>query len=694
MTSAKLDEILGKIIDISFHLLFFATPLIVIPITSELFEFNKIVFVYFLALIIIIAWSIKSINAKKFIFSRTILTIPLLFFLATQFLSTILSIDTRTSFLGYYSRFNGGFLSTLSFTLLFFAFTSLSTYKKAKKYLISLLASSILVCFYAILQHFGIDKDIWVQDVEERVFSTFGQPNWLAAWLGMLIPLAISYPLINRRDNKINPTTIAVSLFITTLCFVSFLFTKSKSGLLGLVFGLTIYLSLMTFFTQSSKKLTKKLLTILVFPLSTIFFLTFIIGTPYTPKLQNLINGNTKPHSKEDTTIPVLERGGTDSGEIRKLVWEGAINIFKKYPITGSGVETFAFSFNMEKPIKHNLTSEWDFIYNKAHNEYLNYLANTGILGTVAYLVFLGFCTFLFLDQILKQKKKKDLTKFTITTSLCSGFASLLVSNFFGFSVVGTSLLLFLFPGFVLVMANNPNEIKNKKDKDVNLIPLTILVLVFIILSYSLGRYWYADYLFNKGKTQMGQQDFPQARLNLYQATQLSKGEANYWNALSESAVGIALIYLQANDMDSAEKFAQSSLLESDMAISLSPKNAQFIRNKASNQIKLSLVDQKYQKMTEETIKKAIEVSPHDPKLYYNLGLNQLRLGKADEAKESFEKSIQLKENYKDPRLALGITFSGEKKYDEAREQFEYILTNIDSKDELTIKEYDKIKTP
>jgi len=81
------------------------------------------------------------------------------------------------------------------------------------------------------------------------------------------------------------------------------------------------------------------------------------------------------------------QAGGTESGEIRKLVWKGAINIWKDYPLTGSGPETFALLFPKYKPPEHNLTSEWDFVYNKAHNEYLNYLATTGLLGTLFYLI-------------------------------------------------------------------------------------------------------------------------------------------------------------------------------------------------------------------------------------------------------------------------------------------------------------------
>jgi len=48
-----------------FACLFFLTPLLVIPVTSELFEFNKITLIYFLATIIVASWVGKWLSAKK-----------------------------------------------------------------------------------------------------------------------------------------------------------------------------------------------------------------------------------------------------------------------------------------------------------------------------------------------------------------------------------------------------------------------------------------------------------------------------------------------------------------------------------------------------------------------------------------------------------------------------------------------------
>ncbi|MBI2022770.1 hypothetical protein HYS97_02895, partial [Candidatus Daviesbacteria bacterium] len=181
-----------KILRWSFYLLFFLTPLIFTPLNNELFEYNKMMFVYLLTSIITITWLIKMIQEKTLLIKRTPLDIPLMLFLASQILSTIFSIDTHTSIWGYYSRSNGGLLSIISYILLYYAFVSNFDKEQVIRFIKATLFGGLLVALYAIPEHFGVSPscviltqqlraDCWVQDVQSRVFATLGQPNWLAA---------------------------------------------------------------------------------------------------------------------------------------------------------------------------------------------------------------------------------------------------------------------------------------------------------------------------------------------------------------------------------------------------------------------------------------------------------------------------------------------------------------------------------
>ena len=146
-----------RLLDWSFKLLLALVPFLFYAGNYELFEFNKMIAVYALTIVIVALWIWRMIALKKIIFTRTFLDIPLLAFLASQILSTIFSIDRHVSLWGYYSRFNGGLISTISYILLYWAYVSnvpdLASVKKHLKYL---LVSGLIISLYGIFEHFGV----------------------------------------------------------------------------------------------------------------------------------------------------------------------------------------------------------------------------------------------------------------------------------------------------------------------------------------------------------------------------------------------------------------------------------------------------------------------------------------------------------------------------------------------------------
>lgn len=651
---------LDIIIFFLFRVLVFFVPIVLYRYTSELFEFNKIILVYVLAVVIGVSWATKMLLQRKIIFRRTILDIPLALFLLSQFISSVVSFDLRTSFLGYYSRFNGGFIPTLSFAVLYWAWVANMDAKKTLSAIKFLLVSAFLVSVYGILEHFGIDKDVWVQDVTQRVFSTLGQPNWLAAWLVALIPVTWALSLDAKKGLKDKKFWLW-GLF-SLVFFVTILFTKSRSGLLGFaVAGATFW-----GFTFS-KKIRNKFLALG----SILIIVALIVGTPWSPSLIKVAIGQKLPQYTL-TGGTALEGGGTESGTIRKIVWKGAIEVWKHYPVIGTGVETFAYSFYNFRPIEHNLVSEWDFLYNKAHNEYLNILANSGLLGLAAYLGLVVFS----LKLLFKSKSKLNI-------AFLAGYSSLLVTNFFGFSVVPTSLLFSIFPAFAFSLANNhfPQGAQPKKLDGKQKVLVGVLILVGSWLLIVIGRYWYADVLFARGKAFNDAGRFVEARTQLIRAVSISRSEAIFWDEVSQSSSGIALALWETEDKEMAKTFAENAIKESQKASALSPKNVNLLRNRASAYIKLAGIDNSYLGRAVETIREAIVLAPTDAKLYYNLGLTYLRMGERDRALETFERTIAMKPNYRDARLAYALVLVDKGQKQKAIEELNYILNRIDPKD-------------
>ncbi len=580
--------------------------------------------------------------------------IPLALYLFILLLSLLFSIDSRTSWLGYYSRFNGGLVSQICYALLYWAFVSNMTAKQSLFAIRYSLFAATIASLLAVLEHFGIFttckllgfnlyESCWVQDVQNRVFSTLGQPNWLAALIVALLPMTW---LLMLTVKKIDAKYLSFT-FLSFIFFITLLFTKSRSGLLA--FGVEAIIFWGLVFWQTKLKYSKKFLTI--FFSSLILFIFF--NSPLT----------TLDSTQKISTGTTLETGGTESGVIRKYVWIGAINVFKNYPILGSGPETFAYVFPKFKPIEHNLTSEWDYIYNKAHNEYLNYLANTGLLGLLSYLFIIGSILKLFIQKLSITNYKLQITnnlEFRIyNLALMSGFASILITNFFGFSVVTTSLLFFLFPALAVVSSTQNVEWQKTNRLTIYQILATIVVLLTTYyLLHTTYYYWRADIHYNKAKNNGGEQE-------INEALKISPNEPLY----------IAELAFINQDANLAAK-----------ALDLNPYD-QNIRNiLISTLIKNASAEANYLLIAEKIAEEGTLVAPQNPKIFYQLALLNLKNNKIQESLKNFDRAIKLKPNYKEAYFAKGLTLIDLKRYGEAITALQYILDKIDPNDDLTKK--------
>ncbi len=685
----KFMKILRKIITTSFYLLFFLIPLAMTPWNYELFEFNKIILVYLFTTIILISWLLRMVLEKKFVFQKTFWDIPLLIFFGSQIIATILSIDLHTSIWGYYSRFNGGLLSTISYLILYWAFVSNINKNEAIKGIKYLLFSALLVSLYGIAEHFGIDARFWVQDVQNRVFSTLGQPNWLAAWLVTLLTISLAFflnkenPLLfDIKNKKITKIFSLVLLFIFYLCL---LYTKSRSGFLGFVTTYTVFWAGIFFLNKEKiKRILKSFGAITGF----LLIITIIVGTPWTPQLKSFFvkQTQTEPVKQENQ----IQTGGTESGEIRKIVWKGALNLWKNHPVFGTGVETFAYSYYWYRLREHNDVSEWDFLYNKAHNEYLNFGATSGTIGLLSYLALTVTFILWSLKQIIKKKKKTILN-----IALLSGFTSILVTNFFGFSVTAVSFLFFLLPAlsFINLYEKDNEKIKNhSKLGNIQYIGILALLAVFAILVSSIIRYWYADNRFALGERFDKAGYTTQSFEKLEKAINIRPNEPTYLDQLSIVSANLAVQAAKQEKATLSSQLIDTAINASSKALAISPYNINFWKNRTRVFYKLSEINEDYNNQAITALIQASKLSPTDAKVQYNIAILYSKFGQQETAIETLEKTIELKPNYDQARYALALFYEGKGEIEKAQEQLRYILEKINPDHEMAIEKLKNLK--
>jgi putative inorganic carbon (HCO3(-)) transporter len=603
------DRTLRNLISNSYILFLFILPFIFYTKTNEVFEFNKIIALYFFTVFVIYLWTLRMIIGKKIIFKGTLLTIPLFIFVLSNILSTLVSIDVITSIFGYYTRFNGGLVSVICYALIYFCFVSNFDYKKIKNLFILLIYSAVIISFWAILEHFGhspscilikgnFSANCWKQDVVTRVFATLGQPNWLAAYLVSVIPLSIYFYVKKQK---------LFWLGVYILIFSALLYTKSRSATLAFII-IFIYL----LFTQL--KYYKIFIKLVIF---TACF-TVLIGTPWNKGLTE-INNSYIAESNADENLVI-----TPSSDIRKLVWKGAVGVWREHPLLGSGVETFGFSYFTKRPVEHNLTSEWNFSYNKAHNEYLNYLANNGIIGLISYLIVIG-CSFLIIHKSTREYKNY----------IEASYISILITNFFGFSVVNISVLFILLPAFAIRNAFGKTENFRLKFN----YKLVIATIIIILINYLILRYYLADIYFEKAQREMSNGEFLSAEFNYKKAVKLNPIEPTYKLDLAQNNAFIILETQDQNLINQTDYLLQR-------VIKQHANNLNVLKLTANVYSDLGNVEKNYYLKQITILEKVISLAPTDARSRFILSLAYIEAGNKNKAIETLSETIKLKPDY------------------------------------------------
>jgi putative inorganic carbon (hco3(-)) transporter len=609
--------------------------------------------------------------------------------------------------------------------------------------------TGVIVALWGLPSHFGndptcllfrgtLDTSCWTAAFTptSRIFSTLGQPAWLAAYLAFLTPLAIFSMLKNEKnteEEKASPYRFWAYAAVAALFYADLIFANTRAGYIGFLFSYVTFWALVWFRPLNK---TKKMLLIagyavinvaLLFAtlkssyapmhilvavfIIAIFFLkkqyvrTFLVvnitfllialifstpmGHPTEPFTRLLAGPAPAAAPAEKPKEPaasgtVLETNITDSGDIRKIVWKGALDIWKSKPVFGSGVETYAFAYYQYRPAAHNLTSEWDYLYNKAHNEYLNYLATTGAFGLGSYMLIILFTAFLVAKlffTLLKKKipvsRQKDQQEYVLPTknylaiaAITAGFVSILISNFFGFSVVIINLYFFLTPAFLLILSDKVPEkffrisFSDDASSRINLFQWTsisIIVIFVIYLLMTLFRTWGADKAYALGYNLNRIGDFQSAYMKLDEAVKLRPAEPVFRDEYAITNATIASALYEQKDATNAAQFANQAIALTDDLTVRYPNNLIFWKDRFKVYYLLAASPSEkqidYQLQAINSLEKALIIAPTDAKLMYNLGVLYKENGNLEKAIQIFERAVRAKPDYRDAYYALGLAY-------------------------------------
>lgn len=701
--------------------LFTITPLLMFHKTSEIFEFNKMIYIYGITLLIGVFWIIRMTYARSIILKKTPFDIPILLFVISQIIATIFSIDRHTSLFGYYGRFNGGLLSILSYTILYYGFVTHLAGPQIKRTILTLLKVSIITSFFVVIWAipgiFGYDlscllfagklyNGCWTENFRpaERIFSTLGQPNWLGAYLAVNFFFGLYFFITEKAKFVIHRLNIDLQklwgLYLV-VATAGLYFTHSRSSFVGLFVGFAFFF---LFFLYDSRYRQK----ISIVPAVKLFVFPIILVCMLGIVLVGLFRFPERINKKEQARVSSTASSNvTDSFTIRTIVWKGALQLGLRNPLFGTGPETFGYSYYLVRPPEHNLTSEWDFLYNKAHNEYLHYIATTGFIGFGMYILLI---VMVYRYGLIAYREHPE--NILLILSILAAYTSILVTNFFGFSTSTINLFFYLIPALILFTYTPVHQAAPLEsitlDRTKNNIPYFLSgTLLGIIGGVFLITYFIADILYAQALSLQAVQRYDQA-FTVMQIAYRMRPEHVYADKLSTLAAQSAVLTSYTPDGESIT----SQLIDfSDVYIRKaqreSPKNVLYVKSEARNQYLFYQItnEEKYFTAAVRAIERASKLAPTDPKLYYthaffiysrHSGQKKHTAKTIKQLKEIaiplLDSAIALKKNYRDAYLLKGQILSTIGQKSAALKQFRYILMSIDPHDEKTQTELEKLQ--
>lgn len=437
----SLNFILNRVIWISMAFIFAGLPLLVNPTAFDYWYKPKIDSLYALLVIIFTAGCLQRLFfGQKIRLKITCLFIPLCLYSLSVIISTGLSIDYDLSLKGDLLRYESIF-ALLSYMVLVFLFSSLVRKDADVHALIRmLLFSTALISLYAAFQYAGYSfTEHFIESfrqTEHRVGSTIGNPNFLAKFLVLVLPLYLACFI-----NSVSASEKMAFAAGFALSFVALIFTFTRSSWIGFAVSMGLFFLICPDKKQKIRR-TKKI--ILSAGLGLFIFLgAGIYFAEETPENRDafFVKMKFKIRSSFD-----LEQGmGTAT---RLFVWKKTADIIAERPLFGHGPDTHVRvmrRFNLEYCRKFNNY----VVIDRSHNNYLDIAVAQGLFGLGAYLSIL--VTFMvWLWRTLRQELHPD--RKTVYCCIFVSFFGYLVNDLFIFSVVSVSPTFWALMGLTLAL--------------------------------------------------------------------------------------------------------------------------------------------------------------------------------------------------------------------------------------------------
>lgn len=642
----RLKKLVNRGLELTIFSNLFLVPLAFWLPCNEAFETPKAALFYSVLSLSVALYLFKQALAGRFIVRYTALSFPALLLAAAYTLSFFQSLLINSASAPIHWQFLKMVLAAILLYLLI-----INTFDRGSinKLVFFIIASHTIVVIYGIMQYFGMDLIKWVSFGEGRVYSTMGNPDYMAAQFSILIPIMLAYLVTPVRPS----VKITLSLILSGM-FLLVVVSHGRGAWLGFL-GSVAYM-LVSFGLINGREFLSKNKNFIIALVAFIVLLGVIFSVPNPVNKNPLVNRIKQAFDRTN-----------DSVAVRLFYWESALQMGAAHPVFGVGAGGFALytSYYQEKVLKRWEKALPDMaarvqphVELYTHNDYLQLFAETGIVGVGAFaLLFFS----IFSGALKKARTEPDTLFRTLLIGVSGAVVAYLINALLNFPWRVLPTIILLWSVFSLLSLSEEPKYKSLPFSRNALLAGALLFFLYpAIEARTLAANQYikeGQRLFASGNYQAAKNAFLSSYANFPRGTdeiELALYAGNAFNSLGdvqtalkyyvagitafpnfiESHYNIANVYMNNSMTDKAVE-------EYNKVLALNPKFINALNNLANIYFNRGEFDKAV-----EMYKKALEIKPDNPDARYNLAAAYFRMQRYKEAYEELLATLKYTPDY------------------------------------------------
>lgn len=619
-------------------------PFVFLPWTVYPYIFGKTVF-FLTVLISAVPWYLFLIARRpEYRPTKSLIMYGLGIYFLAMILATIFSFDPDRSFWSYPERMTG--LWPLLHYLLFFVMASgiFRSWDEWKKLLGFSVGVATALSFVAFIQQISPE---FVLQTGARAGSFTNNPIFFAGYL--IFNCFFALILIQKAANR---TIKIIFGGILAILFLAFLFAETRGAMIGMAMAAFIYLILIAALHKNKKIQKILLIVVLVLILSGIGFY-FVKDQAWVKHI---------PGINRMTNISIT----SGTGLTRLIAWEIALKGFSEKPIFGWGPENYFYSFNKyynPESLRYSFYETW---FDHAHNQVLDQMNNTGIVGTVSYLTMFVLIVMYLIRMYRRQVI--DLYIFSGSIAILTGY---FIQNLFIFDQPNVLIMFYL--SLAWWQSYQKKDALGKPWIKSDSVSLTLLVVFGIIsityLYLFVFRPAFASTWVRQGVIAAQSGDI-EGSVNAFERGVSIK---NQYPDMVPLYYGREVAQL-ARAMQPSEEMEQYLQRAYDVLLDAAKKHPANIYNYyllSLIKIELGAYDPVHYEQALADIDEALKHSPERQQLRFIRGKALIAMGRSQDAIDYYKETVALDDQVTESWWNLGIAYYWEGRSEEAIEAFE-----------------------